>query len=135
MKNFVLCFIVLFLLSSSVFAQNFALSEVSTNVGKGAFISGFDITVKLKSPGNLIDVTGNHQRVRASYLWNLPLSFQAGACGGFFKNMPFLGSYITWSPVNFLTLLEWCLSWMIAFLLHLECLLVIELIPIAAAFS
>ena len=90
MKNVIVILVVLSLLSLPVSAQKFKLSEVASNVGKGAFISGFDITVKLKSPKNLIDVTGNHQRVRASYLWSPHSSLQAGVCGGFSRICLFL---------------------------------------------
>lgn len=108
MKKVIMCVVVfLFVHVSLVSAQELEFSEGTTNIGKSAFISGFDITMRFKGGGNLLDITGNDQRVRATYLWDFPLSINAGICGGFFKNMPFAGPYVTFTPFSFLSFLEW----------------------------
>ena len=107
MKRIIVFVAVLCLFVSLASAQELKLSQVTTNAGKSAFISGFDITMKFKGGGNLLDITGNNQRARATYLWDLPLSINAGICGGFFKNMAFAGPYVTFTPFSFLSFLEW----------------------------
>lgn len=108
MKSMKICLALLFLVVSFVFAQDgFKLSEITSNIGKGAFTSGFDITLKFKGQGDLLGITGNHQRGYAIYLWDLPFSLNAGVSGGFFKNMPWTGPYILISPTNFLSFFHW----------------------------
>lgn len=105
--------IAIFAIAPAVFAASWDLSGISTNVGKGAFISGFDIGVKFadttsSGSGAGLNVTGNHQRVYA-ILGQKLLSklFYVAVSGGAFQNMPWLGPYIEFYPTSWLKFQHW----------------------------
>jgi len=98
-------------ITSNVQGQGWNLSELASNVGKGAFISGFDISTKFRNQniGSELNITGNHQRIYF-ILGKDYMNFHFGISGGFFKNMPFIGPYIMFYPTSFLTFQHWS-SW------------------------
>lgn len=108
MKKQIICLILFLGVVSFLSAQNgMKLSELTANIGKGAFTSGFDITLRFKTQRRFLEITGNHERGYMAHLWKLPLSVKAGISGGVFKNMPWLGPYVIFEPTKFLSLLYW----------------------------
>lgn len=108
MKKLIVCLVLLFGFVSFAFAQdNLKLSRLTANMGKGAFTSGFDVTVIFQNSSNLMEITANHERFYAVYFWKLPLKITAGICGGAFKNMPQAGPYVIVSPTKFLSVFYW----------------------------
>jgi hypothetical protein len=87
--------------------ERMKFSELTANIGKGAFTSGFDITLKFEAEKRLLEITGNHERGYMVHLWKLPMSVKAGVSGGIFNNMPWAGPYVLATPTEFLSLLYW----------------------------
>ena len=103
-----LCFVFLVLLASIVMADEMKFSSITANMGKGAFTSGFDVTLLFDSKGNAIEVTGNHERAYGVFFWRIPsLNIKAGICAGMFKNMIQSGPYVIFSPIKPLSVFYW----------------------------
>lgn len=116
--NKLICFIYiyiffLFCLVNFTSAQDWKLSGLNVDVGKGAFTSGCDITAKFDKGNRSLSFTGNHERVYFIYSWNLPFKISLGPSGGFFKNMPWAGPYMIITPKQILILfaLVWLVCW------------------------
>ncbi len=111
MKKSIICLVLFLGVASFIFSQNnedkLKFSEMTANIGKGAFTSGLDITLKFKAEKGFLEITGNHERGYMVYCRKFPLSIRAGISGGFFKNMPWAGPYVLIVPTKFLSFLYW----------------------------
>ena len=81
--------------------------SLSANIGKGAFTSGFDVTLMLENSTQQVEITANHERFYAVHFWKLAKWIKAGVCAGAFKNQPQVGPYVVISPVKFLSVFYW----------------------------
>ena len=82
------------------------LKSISTSIGKGALSSGYDISLNFGNESEGFQVTGNHTRVWTAYRWQV-LYFTLGATGGFFKNAPWVGPQVIFSPAPFISTMHW----------------------------
>ena len=105
MKNLFVIFV--FFICLPVIAQDdLELKTVKTFIGKGALSSGYDISIYFANSENGFQITGNHTRVYATYSWQVSY-FTVLATGGFFKNAPWAGPQIIFSPVEFISTVHW----------------------------
>lgn len=115
MKNKICCVAVVavFIFASLVpvvaaWAGGWNLSGIATNIGKGPFISGFDIKMKFAdTTGNSLTVTRNHQRWYVILGRKLPWWLYLGGSFGSFQNHMQGGLYITFTPLPFLKFEHW----------------------------
>jgi hypothetical protein len=96
-----------FLLAEEKVKDPLRFSNLTISLGQGAFTGGLDGTIRWKSSTKTFFITGNHEREYGVFLWKFPLNFQAGISGGAYKNMPWIGPYILFSPVKPLSFLYW----------------------------
>ncbi|MFA6365281.1 MAG: hypothetical protein WCW78_02680 [Candidatus Paceibacterota bacterium] len=97
------------LFCATTFAQQqdeLQLKSIATSIGKGALSSGYDISINFGNESNGLQVTGNHTRVYAAYRWQMPY-ITLGATGGFFKNAPWVGPQIIFTPASFISTVHW----------------------------
>jgi hypothetical protein len=107
MKNLILVFVLFFSLSSLIPAQDFKLSSINVNLGKGATSSGYDICVTFRDSSNqTFSVIGNHTRMYVAYAWPVA-NFKLAASGGFYNNMPWIGPKITSDICSFISTMHW----------------------------
>lgn len=90
-----------------LYGQEFNLSSVTASIGKGALSSGYDISIAFSNGENTFKVTGNHTRVYGTYSWEVFHDARVLATGGFFKNTPWFGPQVIFSPADFVTLTSW----------------------------
>ncbi|MFH0817394.1 MAG: hypothetical protein V1909_02050 [Candidatus Micrarchaeota archaeon] len=86
---------------------DYELSSVNAGSGKGSLTSGFDVTALFKNSRNVLEVTGNSDRVYIQHFWGISGGVSAAASGGFFKNTPWLGCQLLFMPDSAIKIMEW----------------------------
>jgi|GEM_PF-5622661 len=86
---------------------DYEFSSVNAGSGKGSLTSGFDVTAIFKNSRNVLEVTGNSDRVYIQHFWGILDGVSAAASGGFFKNTPWLGCQLLFMPDSGIKIMEW----------------------------
>lgn len=96
-----------FMVCAQLFAEDLELKSIQANIGKSAITSGYDITLSFAGQNRNFRVTGNQSRVYIVYQLEDKWHLKTSASGGFYKNMPWAGPLVIFSPTKFLSTMHW----------------------------